>query len=395
MRRPQTLLPVLISLLTASPAHAGGFRLPDVSAVGVAIANALVANPVEDGAIPVNPAAMSFQPGNGVIGGGLMIIDFGTEVTRTGTTVKSDSNTPIPIPSFYLSRKLDDTWSVGLNINAPFGLATRWPANTFAAADPTLSRIKLVNINPNVAAMIGDKTSVSVGLAHYRITDIVQDSSTNFMRGSGDETGYHLGVMHVEDGWSLGASYRSQITVPVEGTLNTVLPIAVDFALPELLQVGARVELTDKLAVEYDIERVGWGAYDESRIYNRVTGATVSNSVNRWRDTTTHRVGVTYQLNDRTDLMFGYLDDQNPQPMDRFSPRLPALDYQGYSIGVGHRIGQFRLVASYQYLDFQDRNVNSPTPFGTYGTDGNGTTIYNGDYATFSHQVGLGISATF
>ncbi|MCB1735334.1 MAG: outer membrane protein transport protein [Gammaproteobacteria bacterium] len=399
MRRLSSLAPALtcsVTLLAATAVQAGGFRLPDVSAVGVAVANALVANPNEDGAIPINPAAMSFLPGNGVVAGGAMLIDFGTEVTRTGTTVESDSNPWAVVPSFYVAHHIPDSiFTVGLNINAPFGLATRWPAGTFAATDPTLSRLRMVSINPNVSARIGDHTAISIGPAHYRITDIVQDSATNAMSGTGDKTGYQIGLMHVEQDWSVGLSYRSQITVPVEGRLNRVLPIGVDFQFPELLQVGGRYQVNDKLAIEYDIERVGWSAYKDSRIINQTTGATVSFSTHNWRDTTTHRLGLTYKLNDSTDLMFGYLDDQNPQPESRFSPRLPALDYQGYSVGVGYKIGQFRLVGSYQFLDFKDRDINNSAAFGTYGTDGNGTAIYNGKYASYVHQVGLGLSASF
>ena len=395
MRRLSALIPAA-ALLAAPTAEAGGFRLPDVSAVGVAVANALVANPAEDGAIPLNPAAMSFQPGNGVVGGGTMLIDFGTEVTRAGSTVESDSNPWAVVPSFYVAHHIPDSiFTVGLNINAPFGLATRWPAGTFAATDPTLSRLRMVSINPNVSAKIGEHTAISIGPAHYRITEVVQDSATASLKGSGDETGYQLGVMHVEDDWSVGLSYRSQITVPVNGSLNGALPVSVDFQFPDLLQVGARYAITDRLAIEYDIERVGWSAYNESNIINKTTGATLSFSTHNWTDTTTHRLGLTYKLNDDTDLMFGFLDDRNPQPESRFSPRLPALDYRGYSVGFGYKVGQLRFVGAYQLLDFKDRNINNTAAFGTYGTDGNGTAIYNGDYASYVHQIGLGISASF
>lgn len=393
---PLSIVVPTVALLTTASAQAGGFRLPDVSATGVALANALVANPVEDGAIPLNPVAMSFQPGEGVIGGSAMIIDFGTEVTRTGATAESDSNTPVAIPSFYIAQKIDDTWAVGLNLNTPFGLATRWDSGTFSnlgGSDPTLSRIRMVNLNPNVAAKFGN-TAISIGPAYYRIEEVVQDTTANHMIGSGDNTGYHIGLMHVEDNWSIGASYRSQITVPVTGSLNSVLPISVDFPFPELLQVGARVEITDDLAIEYDIERVGWSAYDEINIIRTDTGATLQSSKNGWQDTTVHRLGATYRVNDNVDLMFGYLNDQNPQPENHFAPRLPALDYDAYSIGIGYRMGSIRLVGSYQYLDFKDRTINSTTAYNPLA-DANGTTVYNGDYSNFTHQIGLGISASF
>ncbi|MEX2365235.1 MAG: hypothetical protein WD601_01425, partial [Pseudohongiellaceae bacterium] len=44
--------------LAGSHAFASGFRIPEVSTVGTATSNALVANTTETGALAYNPAAM-------------------------------------------------------------------------------------------------------------------------------------------------------------------------------------------------------------------------------------------------------------------------------------------------------------------------------------------------
>lgn len=382
------------TLVLTHSALAGGFRLPDLSTSGMAMSNAVVANYEDPGAIAYNPAAMAFHEGT-LIGGGSFIVDHHVSVTRNGqAAVGSDAKTPVNIPYLQFSHRYNHDWAYGINLNAPFGLETRWPDNTFAGPDPTQTRIKLTNFNPNVAHRIDEHQAISVGLAHYVVQEAIQNTSTSTLNGTGSKTGLQLGYLYAEDEWSVGANYRSAVTVNLDGALNGAIPVTMDLYLPWLVQVGARFKLTDALALEADIERVGWSKLVETRIKN-LSGATVALNTNRWKDNTTYRLGASYAWDGDTTLHAGFLVDKTPLPDAHFTTRLPSANYRGYSIGLTQDFGDTSLQIGYQYLDFDDRQVNSSVPFGTYGADGNGTDAYNGNYKTDIQVLSIGLRYQF
>ncbi len=379
---------------TPLSSEAGGFRLPDASTVGMSMGNAVIANPEESSAIPYNPAIMAFQKhGNATIGGA--ILDHETRVNRTGLgTTASTGKTPVAIPYLQISNHLNDKWSVGLNINAPFGLETNWAPGTFTNSDPTLTRVAMVNLNPNVAYRVSKTTALSAGLAHYNVTDATQNTATAQVVGKGEATGYQLGLIHVQDDWSVGLGYRSAVSVPLTGAVNGALPILLDLDLPWFIQAGVRLKVSPKWNVEFDVERVGWGSFKETRI-TTLTQALVSLNTNAWHDTNTYRLGVSYDKSKDTRLYAGYIYDTNPVPDEHFSARLPSSDFQAVSTGFSHRIGNLKLQAAYQYFFFDKRTTNSNVAFGTNGTDANGTDDYNGNFETDVQQISFSVSLDF
>ena len=71
-------------------------------------------------------------------------------------------------------------------------------------------------------------------------------------------------------------------------------------------------------------------------------------------------------------IRFGYVYDQTPQPEEGVSPLLPDADRNGFTIGYGHTQG-FRYDIGLMYLDFKKRTINKARPsegpfFGTYQT---------------------------
>ena len=93
-------------LILALPnAQASGFRLPEASILGLGLSNAVVANPEELGALPYNPAAMSFHDGIN-LNAGLLFVDPNSEVNNATGNHSSNVDSPIVIPQFYLMGRL-------------------------------------------------------------------------------------------------------------------------------------------------------------------------------------------------------------------------------------------------------------------------------------------------
>lgn len=388
----------------AGQAQASGFRIPEASIAGLGMSNALVANPLELGALPYNPAVMSFHEDTHMMGG-LLVIDHAVRVTPAGGTgaVDSGGDSAAAIPVLYTTGELTSEWNWGLNISVPFGLSTDWPANTFPvlsapstrAAHPAQSRIELINVNPNASYQFNTRTSAAFGVDYYHVKKVQLDTHVVPINGDGSDFGWNAAVLHVQGPWSFGASYRSAVTVKVNGTVGTAAATT-DLGLPWMLQVGVRYQATDKWGVEFDVERTGWKKFNQIIIDSTASGATLVTSTNAWDDANAFRLGASYDLTAQTQWRAGYSRDLTGQGGAHFSARVPDADRHLFSMGVRHTLpDDWAVEAAYMYVMFDNRDVAATRPFGTYGGDPNGTTAYNGKYESSAHLLGVGVSKKF
>lgn len=395
---------VISGLALAASAQASGFRLPESSAAGIGMSNALVANPDELGALNYNPAAMSFHAGNNLSAGVTLIRPDLHVDPAAGTATDSQGRENVLAPNGYFMGQLQNDWTWGLGISVPFGLDTVWPAGTFAnfagalgALAPNHSEIEVINFNPNLAKRLSANTSVAFGVDFYEARKLIFSTQGVPIDGTGDGTGFNAAILHKAGPWSFGASYRSQVNVDINGQLAGT-PATTSVTFPWMLQVGARYQVNSALAMEFDIERTGWSTFDKLTIKAPVAGQTVT-STNNWKDSNAYRLGGSYQLTPKTQLRFGYTLDKTPQPDAWFSARVPDADRQLYSLGIAHDMGGWSLEAGYMYVKFDDRTVNSSTSYlaqaGGGNTEPNGTDAYNGTYKSTVTLFGLGITTHF
>jgi len=405
MHRRQHTLKVLIGAAlagTALTAHASGFRLPEASLAGLGTSNALVANAQEPGALAYNPAAMAFHDGTTVVAGLIAIAPDMSVTTSTGSH-DSDVDSPFYVPNLFATGHISPTVTWGLGIGAPFGLETNWASGTFpalsppspaAAAHPTRSKIDMVNINPNLAVKLGANTSVAAGLDYYYVRDVRLDSAGAKIAGDGGDYGFNLAVLHKAGNWSFGGSYRSAITVDVDGTATTVItaPATANVDFPWMLQIGARYQATKAVAVEFDIERTGWSEFDQIRITSAALPGGQITSTNNWDDATAYRLGATWDVSPQTQLRAGYTFDETGQTDEYFGARLPDADRHLFSVGIAQKLGGWTVEGGYMYVLFDDRDYFSTLP---PSADPNGTSAYNGSYSANVHLLGLGVSTKF
>lgn len=396
-----------LSVATA-PAWASGFRLPEASIAGLATSNALVANEKLLGAIPYNPAAMAFHDGTHVIAGAMLVQpDLSVTPEEGGPKITSGGKDNIVVPNVALTARLDEQWSWGLLINAPFGLETTWPEGTFPkfaaagadAAHPTYSNIEMLNFNPNAAYRVSESTSLAFGLDFYHVMSVALDSAGANVGGTGSGIGFNLAAMHTAGPWSFGASYRSAVDAEIDGAISAA-PATTEVNFPWMLQVGAKYQPSDKWAVEFDIERTGWSKFDVISIDAPVASPEPITSTNNWDDANAYRLGGIYQISDKTQLRVGYTFDETGQNEEFFSARVPDADRQLLSVGFAHELGGWTLEGGYMYVKFDDRTVDRPAgsflaELGAGGSDPNGTDAYNGEYESSVNLFGLGVTKKF
>ena len=100
--------------------------------------------------------------------------------------------------------------------------------------------------------------------------------------------------------------------------------------------------------------------------------------------------------------MFGYSDDETPQPDEYFSARVPDNDRTLLSLGFTHDISEnITIEASYLNVDIDTREINSTDSYGAQlladptNTDPNGTDAYNGDYDAGADVFAIGMTMRF
>ena len=415
------LPPVRFAVMTAlclagTGVQASGFAVPEISIAGIGLSNALVANTTDVGALPYNPAAMAFLS-KASVGGGVLIINPNNTVSDTlgnpGQEFDTVTSDWLGIVMGYGHMRIDDNLSVGLSVNTPFGLETKWPSAAFAKGfapsglEPTHSKLALISASPSLTYKINGKAAVSGGFDVYWITDVkLNSTSAVICCGDGTGAGFHLAGLYRSGPWSFGASYFSSSRVDIEDgrfeAFGRELGVNTEVEVPWRAQIGAGYQVTDAVNVEFDIARTGWSSFDKLEVYASdpfvnasLGGHPLATSVNDWEDANAYRLGVTWDLSDATRLRLGYSYDETPQDDDRFNPRIPDADRHLFSIGIRQKLADgWELEGGYMYVTWNDRSINQPPPSGL-GAGPNGTALYNGDYEGHSHLLGLGLSKRF
>ncbi|WP_020506582.1 OmpP1/FadL family transporter [Lamprocystis purpurea] len=403
-------------------AQASGFLLPEASTAGIGTANAMVANPSEVGAIPYNAAAMGFQDKSSLALGALMIGPSFSVTNATGTH-DSEGAEWVGAPLLQAAIKLNDQWRVGVGLNAPYGLETRWAYGTFPALSqsrtvpglgtvptgnhPTASKLEILDLVPTAAYRVNDSLSLALGLDIYSAQTAQLDSNLGQMEGSGYGLGFNLGVMYRINALSLGLTYRSAATLDIEGNYtpsNMALVAAgrlqqgqrasVDLNLPWRLQLGARYAFTDTIAAEFDWSYTGWEEFDRLEITGNRTGTLIFADTNAWSNSNAYRLGLTWQVQPQTQLRVGYAYDETGQSDDHFSARVPDSDRQLFGIGIAQELGNgFSVEASYAYVLGENRTVVAATPY--TGGEVNGTSALDGEYEMDANIIGIELVKTF
>ena len=249
----------LLCLVSATPALAAGFGLREHSteAMGAAYAGA-AATGSDAGFLSYNPAAAGATNGGDFAISAVSIMpgssaNYTTALTAAGTPAGGNAQPKdfirnAVIPDIAIRQRLDDRWSVGLSVSVPWGLSTRYPAGWAGRYHGTSTKLATINITPVIAYDVAPGFTIAGGVqAQYAkgtlssAVDIgtlgalsaipgsvpggMDGSST--VNASGWGYGYVLGARaELDDGWTLGLSYRSIVHHTLSGTWDFTLDSA-------------------------------------------------------------------------------------------------------------------------------------------------------------------------
>jgi len=397
-----------------SRAPAAGFALVEQSGKGLGESFAGGPTDTDDpSSLFYNPAASAFA-GQNAVGLSLSAIDISVKFRDGGSTDVlgrpltggdgGDGGTLGLVPNLYYVQQVGDGVVVGFTVNAPFGLATKYPKDWKGRYHGVESDLAVIGISPSAAVqIIPDVLSLGAALnvqyADAKLTNAI-DFGTILMSAagttpqaldgfgdlSGDDwgVGYSLGLLYnLTPRTRLGLSYRSKVDHELSGKVKFDVPATAraildaggmtDFfvntngrarlTLPEILTAGVYQELGEDFAVMASVAWTRWSRFKELVVkFDSAQPDSVTEE--NWDDTLAYRLGVNYFLDERWTLRAGTAYDEGAVKSAYRTPRIPDNDRVWVSLGAGYQVtDDLRVDASYAHLFIRDGKsalVNKP-----------------------------------
>lgn len=361
------------TLLTSSILFADGFRNPPEGASAVGKFGAYRAFADDANAAIHNPANLVDlkQP---------MIqlnSTFGYARSEFNGTEKTE-NPWFALPSFSVAAPLDDgRWALGFALNVPFGRSTEWKDTSSFATTPGVpysGKMMVLDANPSIAFKICDALSVAAGLDIY-YSEVEQKTflggPTSKLTGDGDALGWNAAATwKMTDRQRLAFTYRSPFTIDYEGDdeisgIGTG-PVTASIDFPYVAALAYGFEFTDTLRAEIDVERIGFGTYDQLVVNDPLLSAVTTIpgpfvTPQNWEDTWTYAIGGEWDFATNWTARTGFMYIQSPVPDATYSA-LGADEDQGVvSIGLGYETEHHAVDIGYAYGIFDGRTINTPT----------------------------------
>ena len=423
MRSFRLTAAILMTCVLATSAFGSGFLIPEQGAKASAMAGAFAATADDPSAIFYNPAGIAQQREIAAYAG-TTLINFTNEFVgdpnspvTSGTEAKYNRHT-FNIPNMYAIYPIGENITIGVGVFAAFGLRTDW-------ADPFPGRyiskdadLKTTSVNPVVAWQTSDGRIAIGGGVEYRRARVIlnanrlalnpfvgriQDvANTRLVSEYGSDIGFNAGILFkASDRWRFGAAYRSAMDIDLDGEAEVTqlltgnaqfdaivasqLPpdqdISTTLPFPEIATVAVAFSPNENWDIELDIIRTGWDRFKALDVEFEQTPAFSFSREQNWEDSSSYRLGVNHNATEHWDVRFGFVYDENPQPVEAVSPLLPDSDRLGGSIGAGFHAGPFTVDGSLLVLHFKDRDTQGLNPEGFNG-------LYETDALLWSVNLG-------
>ena len=410
MIRPKQRAVITAALLAALPgaASAASFYIIESSAGRLGNAFAGTASAAEDAStVYFNPAGMTRLDRPTVSVAGHFIMPEG-EFTNEGSTTAAGTPLSGPedtteesavVPNFYFSTPLNQTVSVGLGINAPFGLRSSYDDDWVGRYHATDSELETININPTLAFQATKRLSLGVGINYQRIDATLENEVDSFVvcvaarQAAGDPTpqaecgantatgpnpdqqgpgnreadssveitgddrgiGLDLGLIYEFDtDTRVGLSWRQGIEYTLEGEadfdrsaacdasacgaalMQLSGDVTADVELPDILTLSATHGIGEHWRLDADVAWYQWDSIQALRIV-RPNGQEVSTLELEYENTTRYALGATYSGLGATTLRTGIAYDETPiSSAETVTPRIPDGDRTWITFGLNY-----------------------------------------------------------
>lgn len=348
-------------------AFGGGTSFDTNSASVAARGWAVVAELDDPSTIWFNPAGMGFQKQRfNIMAGVCLVVPKIKYSDPEGLRPSSNgTNRFTAVPNLYVMGNFgsERQFSVGLSINLPFGLASKyesdWTGNTLV----TLSELRSIFFSPSFAYRINQYISIgatlNLVLATIRLNRALQLPGPDGVIGGtaklgGGPTfaiGGSFGIQARYKGLRLGFVYHSRTKMNFKGKADFNAPepynaglldqdIKASLGTPDNMWLGIGYHITPKVYLELDVRVTLW-KYSSKEIvlkFDKPLNGTLSEQVIKqdWRNSWTFYVGGYAKPIPELTIRFATGFDLTPIPSYSLGPLVPDANRFLLSGGIGY-----------------------------------------------------------
>lgn len=404
---------IIVLAIVVNVAFAGGFQINEHGARAMAMAGAFTGLADDPSALFYNGAGLTQLSGTHIVAGVTLIAPSasfrGPSPAITEYSLQDQLFHPI---NFYITHQFDEKWYVGLGINNPYGLGTRWDDDWVGKYLALDTEIRTFYFTPTVAYKVNDNLSLSAGFVFaYGDVKIIRFSNLYpfdgdvkvSLTGDGTAIGFTAGVLFKpSDLMQFGLSFRSNNTFSFSGTAESEGPaalsanypkgdIAAEVTTPMNVTFGAAVFPSKCLTVTADFQYVGWSSYDQLAVDFKDPKYSDLAAVRDYENTYIARLGAEYKLTDNFALRGGIFYDNNPVKDEHVEPTSPDSDRLGFNIGLGYKLTEKLSVdLAYLFLRFNEREITNSKE--NYSGISGANAPFNGVYNSSAHLFGINFS---
>ncbi|HXK48970.1 MAG TPA: outer membrane protein transport protein [Clostridiales bacterium] len=398
------LITALLMVISMS-AFANGLSLNSIGSKAFGMGGAFVALADDPSAIHWNPAGMAGQKNS--------VMLFMTDVIPM-PVYKLDAYgiDAEGVANHYISPNIMavynyDKFAFGLGAYVPAGLGSEWDgadltsfggpayfdpghtmANPYAGKEfDWMSQIAVFNIAPAAAYNFNDTFKLGATLNIFygmfemkRGEDMIDlfptipgpdhmlDTQT-YMDISGLGVGATLGFM-VDYGWyNFGVTYKTPVTVNMEGTMDIENMDKYDMELEVTWPAWGGFGLAfrpfnGKMVITSDMQITNWKELET--LYAKILDMQVAPGVYTdkenelhltWEDAVQVRFGLQFDINEQLTARTGYYFDPAPAPDKTLNILFPSSTNHAYTFGGTYKVNKFNIDLGMEYLIGNDRNV--------------------------------------
>jgi long-chain fatty acid transport protein len=367
--------------------------------------------------IASNPAGMS-RLKQGEFSFGAAYIDASNDIsdTHASATIPGLGAVPITgtndgdvvpgitIPFAYYAQPINDHWSVGFGVFAPYGLKTDYEDTFQGRYLGVKSELQVITAQPTVSYKFDNGLSLGAGVTYNKINGKLTRrgiASLGFQNAlaqvEGDDTawGYNLGALYeINAHTRVGVSYYSAVDYKLEGhTEITNFPAgdqrykaSLDLTTPDKLDFGLTHDFTPELTLHADITRTNWSELKEILVNNENAISPLLSSDREnldWNNTWSYSLGLSYQICPQLAVRGGAGIDPSPVEDSTRSVRVPVGDRQQFALGTTWTPIK-NLSVDFGYLYFREATahidttqVHSGVAYSYTGTYKNSASLYS------------------
>lgn len=387
--------------MIASNVYAAGFHLREQSAAAQGNAFAGATAGAENASYSYfNVAGLTRQKGTQLNLGATYIAPKAqaSDVYNAGEENKgrgSDINNIVHAswaPNMNISHQINEKAFIGLGLNVPFGMITKYDRDWAGSDHGITSKVKAISATPMFAYKATDKLSLGAGLQMQYVKARLTNTKSNMgaaMEGDAYDLGYALGALYeFTPQTRVGLAYRSEVKHKLSGDISgpATMPVlnqdvTARLTTPAMLSMGVYHEVNDKLALMAEYQRVFWSSF--ARLTIKTKQGVPLDSVNEsWRDTNFYAIGASYQLDNQWKWRLGLAYDQSAVRLQHRTPRIPDSDRVWYSTGLNYQYSD-RLSFDFAYTYIYAHDAHLDTSLTGNGSSGNATATYSNSVQLF------------